>query len=156
MSLMWMMPAFVAKGVVYGFVATSVTNNSTRASGQSTTNKVTIKTNGTVEGLYDTGGSINNTTTLTDWSSAAPNETNGANWHCRIEVTTHVVGHSQTNNHTGTWYQLNVDQEWHWEHNFGSGPDSESGDYTMELSDDAGSTVFDTCDLTVGMANEGP
>lgn len=91
------------------------------------------------------------------WSSLHPNET--ATWHARI--VSHDTG---TNRYIGspaigTWQEINAPGnptfDFSWQPGVGpQGPDVST--YTIALSDDAGSTTFDTMTLTVTLSIDSP
>jgi hypothetical protein len=111
--------------------------------------------------LYDSDGGVRfryttptNVTTInkTPWSSLEPDETDGANWHIRI---THSSETNQYNSGAGlgSWLPLSSNRFWKF---LKSGVGSNSGTYLVELSDDAGSSVYDSASFIANLTVETP
>jgi len=138
--------------VVYQAVATNTTN--TDGGGGTLTIQYNL--------LYDSDGLVRHTreisgsfftSSIGQWSSAYPSET-GSSWSVRVR---HIAG---TNIYTSgdglnTWDALTSDRNWLFSDSV-TDFNTVSGTYIVEISNDGGSTVYDSESFTVTLFNEGP
>ncbi len=140
-----------ASGTVYQ--AADVSINSTDSEGFAATGNLYYDADGGVRKFQESGGS-GAITDQTPWSSSHPNETGGAGWSVRL---THQTGVDTYASGSGlnVWLALSANRSWQFV-GPDSGPSTELGTYLIELSNDGGTTVFDSGTLTVSLENEGP
>lgn len=99
------------------------------------------------------GGTI--TTNQASWSSLHPNEALGANWSVRIRF---ISGDNTYTSGSGlnAWLVLSSNRNFTFTA-MQSGPSSEIGQFSAELSDDGGATIFDgPNNFTVTLTNDSP
>lgn len=110
---------------------------------------------------YDSDGGVrhsqsfvsgSNTTDLGEWSSLHPNETDGASWSVRVSFSS---GTNQYSSGSGlaTWLTLNVNRTWTF---LKDGVGMNSGTYTVEISNDGGSTIYSSTSYTVTLTVQTP
>lgn len=119
------------------------------------TGVLTWLSNGGVQIQQETalGGTV--ISSATPWSSLSPFETDGANWVFRIRHTAGVNSFS-SGSALNTWHTLNSNHSLTFTTQ-NSGPDVVAGNYTSEISNDGGSTVFDGPNtFTVTLENLSP
>jgi hypothetical protein len=111
---------------------------------------------------YDADGGVRTTVTLvgpdatndqTPWSSLHPSEIGGSGWHVRVTFTS---GNNQYDSGSGlgTWLVLSANRDWRFER---SGPPGTSeGTYLVEISNDGGSSVYDSAILVIDLLVDYP
>lgn len=108
--------------------------------------------NGLVRETRENGGSAS-TVSLGDWSSLQPAET-GFGWSVRVR---HTAGLNDYASGSGlnVWLALTSDRSWLFSATL-SEFDTNTGFFVVEISDDGGSTVFDSAAFSVVLQHAGP
>ena len=139
--------AGLGRGFTYALADDTVV--STSPDGELSDLVYSLNTDGTITETIDLaiGGTQVNTSTVSPWSDRLGED--GTLHHARI-----ASNDSGTNRYTGTptmttWTALTSDIDFDFVGVTTTGPDSDTSTYTLELSDDGGSTVLDSMTLTV-------
>ena len=119
-------------------------------SGANLTGTLTIAADGEISYLGDFLG--NNESGHTWWS---PIGTVIGTWHCRLSFVSgsNVYASGES---LATWVALTSDRLYNFSKVGATGPDTATGTYSLDFSDDAGSTTHATKNITVGMENATP
>jgi len=147
------------QGITYKMDDFSI--NSTSPEGQTSDADILYQTDGVVQERRDlaVGGTQTTVSEASPWSDD-PSET-GVGWWVRVVSHDTGVNRYYTGGGgpaIGTWVQISTENPaiLEWRDGDTSGPYSGVSTYTLALSDDGGSTTFDTCTATITLANEGP
>ena len=120
-----------------------ITNiSSTEDDGNETNAELRVNTNGTWARAEETDVMTLTETALTVWGgTAGPIGT----WHMRVVFISGDDTHDVGGNALNTWIDITTagPNTWAWESSGTSGPQVETGTYSVEISDDGGSTTHD-------------
>ncbi len=114
-------------------------------------------TDGTVQEKRDLGAGGTSTTTSesSPWSNDPAED--GTGHHVRIASHDSGVNrYLQPGSIPTAWLALSSQRVFEWRDTDTTGPYDASSTYTVELSDDGGSSVLDSMTLTIRLENEGP
>ncbi len=148
MSLFFLLPASGIKGA-FDISSIDGTVQANDEDGQTVTGNIQV----TIVGAVDWTGDIFGTTESDDWW--LPNGTVSGTWHVRLSYSSGDPIYSSGSG-LGTWLELSSNRTWNFSKASVGGPDTDSGDYTLAFSDDAGSTTHDSVTITINLNEQAP
>jgi hypothetical protein len=133
------------------------------AIGGSGNSSVDSPTDSTAVLRYDSDGGVRKTTTqgsstttedIGEWSPLHPSESGGAGWHVRV---THSSGSDPyvSGSGLGVWLALSSSRNWTFSRTSDT-PGTTNGSYLVEISDDGGSSVYDSASWSVSLFVDTP
>jgi len=147
---------FLAKaglGVSNGaFFLDSAGNYTARDSdGQAQSGTYTVYANGDMDWVGDAEGT--NVNTISWWTVIGnPSGT----WHVKMTYLNADGDVYTSGSGLGTWLELSTDRSWTFSRASVGGPDTHSATYTLEFSNDGGSTTYDSDVLTINLQESSP
>jgi hypothetical protein len=141
-----------AVDAVYQAIGNNVVNTDGGGGSRTIQYQLFYDSDGLVRQTREIGGSFS-TNSLGDWSSLQPAET-GFGWSVRVR---HTAGLNDYASGSGlnVWLALTSDRSWLFSATL-SEFDTNTGFFVVEISDDGGSTVFDSAAFAITLTNEGP